>query len=234
MDAGQLYQQRLARYVTAMRNEKPDRIPIRPFVAEFTAKYAGRTSQDVAHDYSQAFDAAVKTAVDFGWDAAVPNMVYVWTGLAQAMGLRYYGIPNTLLSYGTTDEVRDFCRRVNCEVAAGGGYIMDAGAIMQNDTSIENLRAMTEVCREEGVYASNSRPAATPPCELAASVESRDRVRGMAARPTPRVPPGVCFPWEEKAKELPEITGDREMVRRVWNEIEGPASTFIWQVLLSF
>lgn len=36
----QLYLQRLNRYVTAMRNGKPDRIPIRPF-AEFAAKYAG-------------------------------------------------------------------------------------------------------------------------------------------------------------------------------------------------
>ena len=40
-DMEQLYQERLKRYVTAMRNEKPDMIPIRPFVAEFTAKYAG-------------------------------------------------------------------------------------------------------------------------------------------------------------------------------------------------
>lgn len=88
-----LYQERLSRYVTAMRNEKPDRIPIRPFVAEFTAKYAGYTCQEVCHDYNLAFEAAVKTALDFQWDAAVPNMVYVWTGLAQAAGLRYYGIP---------------------------------------------------------------------------------------------------------------------------------------------
>ena len=36
----QLYQTRLSRYLTAMRNEKPDMVPIRPFVAEFTAKYA--------------------------------------------------------------------------------------------------------------------------------------------------------------------------------------------------
>ena len=93
MNTETLYQQRLARYVTAMRNEKPDRVPIRPFVAEFTAKYAGYTCQDVAHDYHKAFDAAVKCARDFDWDAVVPNMVYVWTGLAQALGLRYYGIP---------------------------------------------------------------------------------------------------------------------------------------------
>jgi hypothetical protein len=85
----------------AHRNERPDRIPIRPFVAEFTAKYAGFTCQEVAHDYTKAFDAAVKTAVDFGWDAVVPNMVYVWTGLAQALGLRYYGIPGIHIPHTT-------------------------------------------------------------------------------------------------------------------------------------
>ena len=59
MNTEQLYQRRLARYVTAMRNEKPDCVPIRPFVAEFTAKYAGYTCQEVTHDYTKAFDAAV-------------------------------------------------------------------------------------------------------------------------------------------------------------------------------
>ena len=33
-DIEQLYAQRMKRYTTAMRNEKPDMIPIRPFVAE--------------------------------------------------------------------------------------------------------------------------------------------------------------------------------------------------------
>ena len=62
------------------------------------------------------------------------------------------GIPNVLLSYGKPDEVRAFCRRVIDEVARDGGYIMDAGAIMQDDTSIENIRVMTETTREHGVY----------------------------------------------------------------------------------
>ena len=47
MTTEQLYEQRLNRYITAMRNEKPDRVPIRPFVAEFTAKYAGQASTKV-------------------------------------------------------------------------------------------------------------------------------------------------------------------------------------------
>lgn len=88
-----LYQERLKRYVTAMRNGKPDRIPIRPFAAEFAAKYAGYTCQQVTHDFDQAFAAVRKTAADFDWDAVVGNMVYVWTGLTQAIGTKYYGVP---------------------------------------------------------------------------------------------------------------------------------------------
>ncbi len=101
MNTNQLYQARLTRYLTALRNEKPDMIPIRPFVAEFTAKYAGMTCQQVAHDYNLAFEAAVKCAKEFDWDAIVPNMVYVWTGLAQAAGLRYYGIPGIGIPHTT-------------------------------------------------------------------------------------------------------------------------------------
>ena len=57
-DMEKLYEQRLQRYVTAMRNEKPDMVPIRPFVAEFAAKYAGYTVQEVTHDFDLAFRAA--------------------------------------------------------------------------------------------------------------------------------------------------------------------------------
>jgi hypothetical protein len=478
MNTATLYQERLARYVTALRNETPDRVPIRPFVAEFTAKYAGMTCQEVVHDYNRAFEAAVKCASDFDWDAVVPNMVYVWTGLAQAAGLRYYGIPgigiphdvgfnyiepaedqafmradeydaliadptgflfntwlprvstevsapgtpanfrghlalvkssmammqyfyafgpqierlrlecgtasaiagifkapfdiiadklrgyiglvqdmaeqpdkvlaacqalaphlchvglttadparrvpigfwmhrgcvpfinprqfdshywptlkpiieqfwkaghqtmfyaegkwaahldsfrelpprsilfhvdrddvfavsrklgdrfalsggvpNVLLSYGQPGEVRDFCRRVLDEVAPGGGYIMDAGAIMQDDTSIENLRVLTDTTREFGVYPGASTPTDLPPCEVPGSVADRAALQGLAGWPVPRVAPGVCFPWEEKARSLPPITGDQDLMRRVWEQVDALGNVYIWQLLLSF
>lgn len=480
MTTEDLYQERLKRYVTAMRNEKPDRIPIRPFAAEFTAKYAGYTCQEVSHDYTRAFEAAVKTAKDFQWDAVVPNMVYVWTGLTQAAGLRYYGIPgigiphtsgfnyieppedrafmhedeydelikdptaflwnvwlpristeitrigepstyrnnvalvksamamlsyfyafgpqvqrlrsecgtasaiagifkapfdiiadklrgyvgltndmrrqpkkvlqacealmphlvnvglttadpnkqtpigfwmhrgcvpfinpkqfeshywptlkpcieefwkhghqtlfyaegkwrhhfnsfrdlpdrsivfhcdqddifeahrtlhdkfalsggvpNVMLSYGKPEEVRAFCLRVINEVAQNGGYIMDAGAIMQDDTSVENMRVLTDTCREHGGYSAGTYqpPTATPPCDLPSSMDSRKKVSGLAGRPEPHVRPGVCYPWEEKVKELPEITGDKDLVRKVWEDVDSFGAVYIWQLLLSF
>ncbi len=100
-DTEALYAERFSRYTTALRNGRPDKVPIRPFVAEFTAKYAGYTCQDVTQDFQKAFDAACKCAADFDWDAVVGNMVYVWTGLTQAMGTRYYGVPGIDISPDT-------------------------------------------------------------------------------------------------------------------------------------
>lgn len=476
MNTNQLYQERLTRYLTALRNEKPDKIPIRPFVAEFTAKYAGMTCQQVAHDYNLAFEAAIKCARDFDWDAIVPNMVYVWTGLAQAAGLRYYGIPgigiphttgfnfieppedqafmradeydaliddptgflynvwlpristevarigepatyrnnlalvkssmammvyfyafgpqiqrlrdecgtvsaiagifkapfdiigdklrgyigltmdmatqpdkvlkacealmphlthvglatadpakqvpiglwmhrgcvpfvspkqfqshywptlkpcieefwkrgnqtlfyaegkwdhhlddfatlpersilfhvdqgdiflahkklhhkfalsggipNVLLSYGKPDEVRAHCRKVIDGVARDGGYIMDAGAIMQDDTSIENMRALTDFTREYGVY--SGRSTGVPIVRVPSDGADVSGLVGLSNRAAPRIKPGICRPWEEKATELPPITGDQDLVRRVWENVEALGNTYIWQLLLSF
>jgi uroporphyrinogen-III decarboxylase len=474
----QLYSERLNRYVTAMRNEKPDRIPIRPFAAEFTARYAGFTCQEVTHDYEKAFEAVRKCAADFDWDATVPNMVYVWTGLTQAIGLNYYGIPgidvppdtgfqyieppeghahmrpdeydaliedptgflynvwlprvsndvspmgcptsyrnnlsfvkggmamlsyfnafgtqiarlraesgtvsaiagifkapfdiiadklrgylgltmdmferpdkvlaacealmphllhvalttadpdknvpigfwmhrgcvpfvtpeqfashywptlkpiieeiwanghqtlfyaegnwdahldsfaelpdgsivyhvdqgdivkvhdkighkfclsggipNFLLGYGTPQEVRDHCKKVIDAVAQDGGYVMDASAIMQDDSKPENVRAMTDVTRDYGAYSSGT----SQPAKAQASPADREAGRsadyGMPGRPEPKVAPGVCVPWDQKTRELPQISGDEQLVRSIWEQNDALGNMYIWQCLLSF
>jgi uroporphyrinogen-III decarboxylase len=465
-----LYQERLKRYLTAMRNEKPDCIPIRPFVAEFTAKYAGYTCQEVTHDYRKAFEAVLRCAKDFDWDAMVPNMVYVWTGLTQALGLRYYavpgvdippdtpfqyreppeqkafmkpdeynmliddptaflynvwfprvsteiaegvlpyrsklalvkgamamldyfnalalqvermrreagtvsaiagilkapldiiadklrgyiglvkdlhrqpgkvleacealaphltkvalmtadperkvpigfwmhrsyvpfismshfknihwrtlkpiieeiwrhghqvlfyaegdwtmhldsfaelpegsivfhvdrsdiyevrkklkdrfcvsgGIPNWLLSIGTPEEVQRYCKKVIDVLASDGGYIMDASAIIQNDAKVENVRAMTEFTRNYGSY---------PLGQIQSSKQQphpREELNEKEPMLKSKVKPGICIPWEEKRKELPQILGDENLLKRVWEEVESFGYLFIWQVLLSF
>ena len=46
--------------------------------------------------------------------------------------------------------------------------------------------------------------------------------------------PGACLPWEEKLKDLPPITGDQDLVRRVWENVDALGNTYIWQMLLSF
>jgi len=46
--------------------------------------------------------------------------------------------------------------------------------------------------------------------------------------------PGVAIPWQEKAKELPEISGDKQLVQKIWEDVDTLAYIYIWQCLLSF
>ena len=56
----------------------------------------------------------------------------------------------------------------------------------------------------------------------------------MAEQEKPKIDPGVCIPWKEKRKEFPELTGDEQIVQRVWEDADSLAYTYIWQILLSF
>lgn len=145
------------------------------------------------------------------------------------------GIPNVLLSYGKPDEVRAFCRRVLAEVAPAGGYILDAGAIMQNDTSPENLRVLTETARQHGGYSNPGYRVTSPAETRGAQPTAADLQRPGLCHPVATLkPPGTCVPWAEKARELPPITGDPALIQRVWEGTDALANVFIWQCLLSF
>ena len=56
----------------------------------------------------------------------------------------------------------------------------------------------------------------------------------MTEKETIKPRPGICFSWEEYRKELPEIQGDEEIFKRIWENNEGLAYMYIWQLLLSF
>jgi len=47
-------------------------------------------------------------------------------------------------------------------------------------------------------------------------------------------PPGSVIPWQEKLKELPEISGDPELARKIWEDIDALAYMYIWHCLVSF
>lgn len=56
----------------------------------------------------------------------------------------------------------------------------------------------------------------------------------MSEQKKPKIKPGVCIPWEEKIKELPEISGDKKLVRKIWEANDELGYMYIWQCLLSF
>jgi hypothetical protein len=135
------------------------------------------------------------------------------------------GVPNYLLAYGTPDEVRAATRRIISSVAADGGYIMDASAIIQNDAKVENIRAMTEAAREYGIYSQRGdTPAAVEPVSAGPG--------GLPCKT--KTPPGLCIPWEQERAELPPVRSREDLVKSVWENIDALAYTFIYQCLVSF
>lgn len=46
--------------------------------------------------------------------------------------------------------------------------------------------------------------------------------------------PGICLLWEQRVRELPEITGDKAVLQKVWEDSDALGNMCIWQLLLSF
>ena len=140
------------------------------------------------------------------------------------------GLPNYLLSVGTPEDVKRYCKKIIDKVASDGGYIMDASAIIQNDAKIENIKAMTDFTRKYGKYESDAPQDSKREqtfSEQTVEEDSSTRFKKL------KVKPGVCIPWSEKRKEI-KVLGDEKIVERIWEEIESFGYLFIWQILLSF
>lgn len=60
-------------------------------------------------------------------------------------------LPISIMVTGTTQEVKEGCRKLIETCAAGGGYILAAAASMDQG-KIENLHAMMDAAKEYGVY----------------------------------------------------------------------------------
>jgi hypothetical protein len=56
----------------------------------------------------------------------------------------------------------------------------------------------------------------------------------MTKKQKPKSEPGTCIPWEQKLKEIPEISGDESLLQNVWEDIDALGYMYIWQCLLSF
>jgi hypothetical protein len=60
-------------------------------------------------------------------------------------------VPLTLLQLGTPEQVSECCRGLIDDVAPGGGYVLDAGAAL-DEAEDGNVRAMIQAAKDYGVY----------------------------------------------------------------------------------
>ena len=140
------------------------------------------------------------------------------------------GVSNVTLAVGTPEQVREEVRRLINILGRDGGYIMDASAIMQNDTRPENMRAMVEATRAFGVYD-------TPDAPLETLCVRPDTKLSPVTIPAPTGrPAGTCVTWKEHLSDLglDKVQGNAELAERLWNMVDANGTMYIWQMLLSF
>lgn len=88
-DKEKIYQEKLNRLTTVMELGKPDKIPIRLFLSEFQAKYAGYTLQEVCYQLDKNNDSVSKVLADFDLDGVVSPPQLWWASLHDATGAKY-------------------------------------------------------------------------------------------------------------------------------------------------
>ncbi len=60
-------------------------------------------------------------------------------------------VPLSLLSTGSVEDIKAYCKKLIDVVGKGGGFIMDATGVL-DDAKPENVKAMVDFTREYGVY----------------------------------------------------------------------------------
>jgi len=60
-------------------------------------------------------------------------------------------VPSSLISTGTPEEVKEYCRKLIEDCAEGGGYILSTGSSV-DVAPPENIRVMMDAAKEYGVY----------------------------------------------------------------------------------
>ncbi|MDO9533771.1 MAG: uroporphyrinogen decarboxylase family protein [Bacillota bacterium] len=88
-DKFKLLEERKTRYLAAMNLEKPDKVPIRLMLSEFSAKHAGYTFQEIYYELDKNIDCVNKLLNDFDLDTTGGAPSLWWASLHDAVGAKY-------------------------------------------------------------------------------------------------------------------------------------------------
>ncbi len=129
------------------------------------------------------------------------------------------GMSYDVLARGTPQDVRDHLKELFAIVKPGGGYILDATALMLSDIKPENLEAAVAYTMEHGVY-SQSIPA-----------PARGTVRPAPIAPGTRAP-NTVRPWAVESRDYRQLSGDVDMVKAAWERTDALLYNYLWTTVL--
>jgi hypothetical protein len=129
------------------------------------------------------------------------------------------GLSYDVLARGGADDMRSHMKDLFAVMKPGGGYILDATALMLSDVKPENLEAAVQYTLENGVYSQGH--AAKPRGELhPQNIPQGKRV------------PNTVRPWEEESEGYRCLSGDVELVKSKWQANDAAAYNYLWTTVL--
>lgn len=129
------------------------------------------------------------------------------------------GLDYNVLALGSEDDVRKYMKKLFEYMKPGGGYILDATALLLSDIKPENLRAAVDYTMEHGVY-SQSSPA-----------PARGVAPGHSFNLGKR-PPNVVRPWEIESSCYRNLCGNTELVKNTWEGLDAALYNYLWTTVL--
>jgi len=104
-------------------------------------------------------EGAYNTRLDYLKDVPKGKVIYDFETIDMVKAKKELGdiaciagnLPNSLLSYGTKQEVIDYTRNLIDTCAVGGGFMLDTSALV-DDAKVENVFAMFETIEKYGWY----------------------------------------------------------------------------------
>ncbi|MHC1787773.1 MAG: uroporphyrinogen decarboxylase family protein [Christensenellales bacterium] len=129
------------------------------------------------------------------------------------------GLSYDVLARGTPEDVRRHMKELFAVMKPGGGYILDATALMLSDIKEENLRAAVDYTLEYGVYSQSS------PAPLRGSAPAQAIPQGQRV-------PGTVRPWAEESSGYRHLSGDRALVQAQWEKADAALYNYLWTTVL--
>jgi hypothetical protein len=124
------------------------------------------------------------------------------------------GLPDSTLILGTPQDVKSKVRELCETVAKDGGFMITGGCAFPYDTKRENFRAYVDAVLEYGHYHDQ--------------VNMQVKSSAPSAKGILEAQPPVITPWEAKKKEIGDIMGDEQIIKKSWEMLESVAYNWLW------
>lgn len=129
------------------------------------------------------------------------------------------GLSYDVLARGSADDVRSHMKDLFAVMKPGGGYILDATALMLHDVKPENLETAVQYTLENGVYSQGH----------AAITKGKSQPQDI---PQGKRVPNTVRPWEVESEKYRCLSGDVDFVKSKWQANDAAAYNYIWTTVL--